>query len=106
ARSASATDAACAGSPRTFHAIASRTSASATQASPAEGVRVAACGESDTQPLPVRIDESRRAQRDLYPRAGEECVALAEVRLAIAWNVRGDSAQAAFVAEAERALGM
>jgi len=40
------------------------------------------------------------------PSAGEACVALAEVRLAIAWNVRGDPAQAAFVAEAERALGM
>jgi sarcosine oxidase, subunit gamma len=36
----------------------------------------------------------------------EALVTLAEVRLATAWNVRGNPAQAVFVAEAERALGM
>lgn len=40
------------------------------------------------------------------PSAGEACVTLAEVRLATAWNVRGDPAQAAFVTEAERSLGV
>jgi sarcosine oxidase subunit gamma len=38
--------------------------------------------------------------------ASEALVTLAEVRLATAWNVRGNPAQAAFVAEAERALGI
>lgn len=37
---------------------------------------------------------------------GEAAVALAEVPLAVAWNIRGDHARPTFVAEAERLLGL
>jgi sarcosine oxidase, subunit gamma len=40
------------------------------------------------------------------PSDGEAFVTLAEILLATAWNVRGDPAQAAFVAEVERSLGV
>src|SRR5436309_13434668 len=63
-RSASATNDSCAASPRTFHANPYVTSPSVTLAR-------ALLLASDTQPLPIRIDEARRTDADLHFRAGE-----------------------------------
>lgn len=52
--------------------------------------------DASRDPIPMPSPDDR----------GGASVTLAEVSLALAWNVRGDPAQASFVAEAERVLGL
>jgi sarcosine oxidase subunit gamma len=52
------------------------------------------------------VSEVNHSSVERAPSEGEAAVTLAEVPLTLAWNVRGDPAQPAFVAEAGRLLGL